>query len=212
VDPALRDRLDRAVADALGLEDAKPAGPARGENRKLVVFVPEAALDPVRDALFGAGAGRIGDYERCSWYTAGTGTFLPGEGAGPTLGKRGREERAPELRVETVYPAAREAEVVAALVEAHPYEEPAFDLYPLANDEPGRLTGLVGRLGGDPLERLESIGVSPVFRRTPARGERVAVFTGPPSPARADVVIAPSGEPDLLAPTLEAWARERSGA
>jgi hypothetical protein len=103
-----------------------------GRNRKLVVFVPAGALDVVRDAIFSAGAGRIGEYERCSWYTEGTGTFLAGEAADPTIGERGREERVPELRLETVYPAAREAEVVAALREAHPYEEPAFDLYPLA--------------------------------------------------------------------------------
>ena len=100
-------------------------------RRKLVVFVPESALDAVRDALFAAGAGRIGDYERCSWYTPGTGTFLGGEGTSPTLGERGREEHVAELRLETVYPADREAEVVAALRAAHPYEEPAFDLYPL---------------------------------------------------------------------------------
>jgi hypothetical protein len=101
-------------------------------NRKLVVFVPPEALDAVRDAVFAAGAGRIGDYERCSWYTEGTGTFLGGEGTDPTLGERGREERVPELRLETVYPAHREEDVVRALREAHPYEEPAFDLYPLA--------------------------------------------------------------------------------
>ena len=101
-------------------------------NRKLVVFVPPDALDALRDALFAAGAGRIGAYERCSWYTEGTGTFLGGEETSPALGERGREERLPELRLETVYPAAREAEVVRALREAHPYEEPAFDLYPLA--------------------------------------------------------------------------------
>jgi hypothetical protein len=98
-------------------------------NRKLVVFVPAEALDAVRDALFAAGAGRIGDYERCSWYTEGTGTFFGANGAEPTIGERGREERVPELRLETVYPAEREEEVVQALREAHPYEEPAFDLY-----------------------------------------------------------------------------------
>jgi hypothetical protein len=102
-----------------------------GANRKLVVFVPAEALDTVRDAVFAAGAGRIGEYERCSWYTEGTGTFLGGEGAEPTIGEAGREERVPELRLETVYPAAREQEVVEALRSAHPYEEPAFDLYPL---------------------------------------------------------------------------------
>jgi hypothetical protein len=101
-------------------------------NRKLVVFVPQNALDRVRDALFAAGAGRIGDYERCSWYTAGTGTFLGGEGADPAIGEAGREERVPELRLETVFPADRQREVLAALRNAHPYEEPAFDVYELA--------------------------------------------------------------------------------
>ncbi len=100
-------------------------------NRKLVVFVPAESLDVVRDALFEAGAGRIGEYKRCSWYTEGTGTFLGGEETDPTIGERGREERVPELRLETVYPAEREDEVVRALRSAHPYEEPAFDLYPL---------------------------------------------------------------------------------
>jgi hypothetical protein len=98
-------------------------------NRKLVVFVPREALDAVREALFAAGAGRIGDYEHCSWYTEGTGTFLGGAGTVPDVGKPGREERVAELRLETVYPEGLEAEVVAALREAHPYEEPAFDLY-----------------------------------------------------------------------------------
>jgi hypothetical protein len=101
------------------------------ERRKLVVFVPREALDDLREALFAAGAGHIGDYERCSWYTAGTGTFLGGEGTSPTLGERGREERVAELRLETVFPAERHDEVVAALRRAHPYEEPAFDVYPL---------------------------------------------------------------------------------
>jgi hypothetical protein len=101
-------------------------------NRKLVVFVPREALDDVREALFAAGAGRIGDYERCSWYTAGTGTFLGGDATTPDVGEAGREERVAELRLETVYPVDREAEVVDALRRAHPYEEPAFDLYELA--------------------------------------------------------------------------------
>ena len=101
-------------------------------NRKLVVFVPEEALDAVRSAVFDAGAGRIGEYERCSWYTLGTGTFLGGDASDPTVGERGRDERVPEYRLETVYPVELEAEVVAALRAAHPYEEPAFDLHVLA--------------------------------------------------------------------------------
>ncbi len=100
-------------------------------NRKLVVFVPREALNSVREALFAAGAGRIGDYAHCSWYTEGTGTFLGGEGTSPDVGQAGREERVAELRLETVFPAERQEEVVAALRSAHPYEEPAFDVYEL---------------------------------------------------------------------------------
>jgi hypothetical protein len=100
-------------------------------TRKLVVFVPADALDAVRDAVFAAGAGRIGDYERCCWYTEGTGTFLPRAGADPTIGEVGEEQRVPELRLETVYPDDAHAAVVAALREAHPYEEPAYDVVPL---------------------------------------------------------------------------------
>jgi hypothetical protein len=93
--------------------------------------VPREALDRVRSALFAAGAGRIGKYEHCSWYAAGTGTFLAGEDTSPTVGDRGREQRVSELRLETVFPEERQEEVVAALRGAHPYEEPAFDIYPL---------------------------------------------------------------------------------
>jgi hypothetical protein len=102
-------------------------------NRKLVVFVPAEALEPVRDALFAAGAGRIGAYERCSWYAEGTGTFFATEGADPAVGERGVEERVPELRLETVFPAEQHEEVVSALRAAHPYEEPAFDVYELVS-------------------------------------------------------------------------------
>jgi hypothetical protein len=103
---------------------------------KLVWFVPEEALDETRDAVFGAGAGRIGEYERCSWYTAGTGTFVPSAAADPAIGEVGREERVSELRVETVVPVERAAEVVRALVASHPYEEVAYELYPIVGVDP----------------------------------------------------------------------------
>ena len=100
-------------------------------NRKLIVFVPREALDRVRSALFDAGAGRIGEYEHCSWYVAGTGTFLGSDRSSPTVGERGKEQRVSELRLETVYPEELHDEVIAAMRAAHPYEEPAFDIYPL---------------------------------------------------------------------------------
>jgi hypothetical protein len=104
-------------------------------RHKLVFFVPREALEVTREAVFAAGAGRIGAYERCSWYTAGTGTFLAGEGTDPSVGRVGREERVSELRVETVVPADHAQDVVAALRAAHPYEEVAFELYPLVELE-----------------------------------------------------------------------------
>jgi hypothetical protein len=99
---------------------------------KLVWFVPREALDATRKAVFAAGAGVVGNYTHCSWYTEGTGTFLGGEGTAPSVGQAGREERVAELRVEAVVPAECADAVVAALRGAHPYEEVAFDLYPLA--------------------------------------------------------------------------------
>jgi len=95
-------------------------------NRKLVVYVPQDSLEPVRDALFAAGAGRIGDYERCSWYAESTSTYVDPQGA-----DAGIEQRNREIRLETVYPEESEAQVIQALRSAHPYEEPSLDLYDL---------------------------------------------------------------------------------
>jgi hypothetical protein len=102
-----------------------------GGTFKLVYFVPEPARDATRDAVFAAGGGVIGDYERCSWYTLGTGTFRPGEGADPAIGEVGEEEHVAEYRVEIVVPDDRLGDALAALRNSHPYEEVAVDVYPL---------------------------------------------------------------------------------
>jgi hypothetical protein len=102
-------------------------------THKLVWFVPEEALDATRTAVFDAGAGVIGNYTHCSWYTAGVGTFRGEEGSDPTIGEPGQEERVAELRVETVVAAEQAQEVVRALLAAHPYEEVAYELYPLVD-------------------------------------------------------------------------------
>ena len=95
--------------------------------------MPEEALDATRTAVFEAGGGRIGDYTHCSWYTAGTGTFFGGAGTDPAVGESGREERVAEYRVETIVPEGRIRDAVVALRLAHPYEEPAYDVYPLVD-------------------------------------------------------------------------------
>lgn len=95
---------------------------------KLCVYVPATALDAVKDAVFEAGAGRQGAYDRCCWQVRGEGQFRPLAGSNPHIGSLDRVEQVAEYRVEMLCPGDRVAEVVAALRKAHPYEEPAFDL------------------------------------------------------------------------------------
>ncbi|MGH8895025.1 MAG: Nif3-like dinuclear metal center hexameric protein, partial [Actinomycetes bacterium] len=142
-DPGVSD----ALAAVLGLADLQPLRPQPQEpTDKLVTFVPHDAATKVLDALAAAGAGRIGDYERCAWTTEGTGTFVPGGAAHPTVGQVGRTERVAETRLEMVLPRPARAAVVAALRASHPYEQPAFDLVPLAALPGRRGLGRVGRL------------------------------------------------------------------
>ena len=92
----------------------------------LCFYVPTADTERVLDALFAVGAGRLGDYERCAWVVSGEGRFRPLPGADPTIGAVGQDERVAEDKVELTYPRQLRSRVVAALLEAHPYEEPAF--------------------------------------------------------------------------------------
>ncbi len=139
--------VSEALATALGLVDLTPIRPDPAEPLdKLVVFVPTDAIGPVRAAVTDAGAGAIGDYDRCTFTSAGTGSFRPLHGAAPAVGEVGRVTEVPEIRLETVLPRARRAAVLAALRSAHPYEEPAFDLLPMADLPGDRGSGRVGRL------------------------------------------------------------------
>ncbi len=131
------------LAEKLGLpaENARVLEVTGSEQLlKLVVFVPLGYEDTVRDALALAGAGQIGNYSHCTFQVSGSGTFMPGEGTNPYTGSRGQLEKADELRVETILPATRRTAVIKAMVESHPYEEVAYDLYPL--DLEGEAIGL----------------------------------------------------------------------
>lgn len=137
----------QALADVVGLVDAEPLLPGAGQALdKHVVFVPTPDARAVLDAMADAGAGTLGEYERCAWTTTGTGTFVPGAGANPTIGASGRREEVDETRVEVVAPRAIRAAVVRAMVAAHPYEEPAFDVLELATRPGSTGHGRVGRL------------------------------------------------------------------
>jgi len=136
--------LNDIVARELGLADMWPLVRATAGVKKLVGFVPEEALASVAEAVFAAGGGRIGQYERCAFEVGGEGTFLPGSEARPSVGAPGRAERIAEIRFETVVPAGKVASVVQAYIESHPYEEPAFDVYPVENVVS---SGGIGRVG-----------------------------------------------------------------
>lgn len=143
-DPGVSD----ALAAALGLTQLRPlrrAAPV-GQLDKIVTFVPHADADRVIDALAAAGAGELGDYARCAWTTQGVGTFLPLPGAQPSVGEVGTAELVAETRIEMVLRRDRRTTVITALMAAHPYEEPAYDVLELASVESGRGLGRVGRL------------------------------------------------------------------
>ena len=145
--------LDRAaeglndwLARRLGLQGALPLATGSGDLVKLVVFIPAGYEEAVAEALFRAGAGHVGEYDRCSFRTSGTGTFRPGPGTAPFLGEAGRTEQAREVRLETILPRAQVSRAVERLTRAHPYEEVAYDLIPLANRRPDVGLGRIGRL------------------------------------------------------------------
>ena len=147
------------LADVLGLQNRAPLRPAApaASHYKLVTFVPAESVEKVSQAIFTAGAGRIGHYSSCSFRAAGEGTFFGDASTNPAVGQRGKLERAPEIRLETVVPIAAVAAVIAALRAAHPYEEPAFDLNQLAVELGGRGMGRIGSLDAPRADVIESI-------------------------------------------------------
>lgn len=135
------------LAVKLGLEDIHVLVPTNREKYyKLVTFVPEGHERALREAITRAGAGWIGNYSDCTFRIAGTGTFLPMAGTRPYMGQEGELMQANEYRLETIVPAARLTEVLQALKKAHPYEEVAYDIYPLANEGPAQGFGRWGVL------------------------------------------------------------------
>jgi dinuclear metal center YbgI/SA1388 family protein len=142
-----RPGVSDALADRLGLADTHPLEPhPDGGQAKLVVYVPVADSERLIDAMSAAGAGAIGDYDRCAWTVTGVGTFRPLPGAHPAIGSVGEIETVAEARVEMIVPLRRSAEVAAAMRVAHPYEEVAFELLALTPLPTRRGTGRVGVL------------------------------------------------------------------
>jgi dinuclear metal center YbgI/SA1388 family protein len=142
--------INDGLAEIVGIADAKPIGDyvesLQGDNYKLVVFVPVDSVAEVSNAVFAAGAGLIGNYSHCGFTAQGQGSFLPLEGSSPTIGKKGKLEKVPEIRFETIVPAGKLTDCIAAMKRAHPYEEPAFDVFKLYNSQTKFGLGRIGRL------------------------------------------------------------------
>ncbi len=139
--------LNFVLSELLGLESRRVLeNTFQDRLLKLVVFIPQGYQEQVRDAVTSAGGGWIGNYSHCTFLAEGTGTFLPREGTSPFEGEQGVLEEVKEYRMETVFPVSLQREVLEALQESHPYEEPAYDLYTLEREGKKLGLGSVGEL------------------------------------------------------------------
>ncbi len=192
--------VSHALAERLGLREVTPLSPLAGRRKKIVVFVPPSHAGGVMQAMAAAGAGVIGNYESCSFTTEGTGSFLPGPGSKPRIGTVGRFERVNEIRLEMECPGWKAPAVVRAMKSAHPYDEVAFDLYALENEDRDFGMGSIGTLHRPvPLRTF----LRTVTARLGAKGVR---YSGPPARAIKRVAVCGGSGVDLLPGALTAGA------
>ncbi|RYY66670.1 MAG: Nif3-like dinuclear metal center hexameric protein, partial [Chitinophagaceae bacterium] len=178
--------VSRRMADRLGIVGGRVLAPKARPLRRLITFAPEGKAGAVRDAVFAAGAGHIGNYSECSFNTVGEGTFKAEEGADPYVGEVGKRHAERETKIEIVFPFYLEDQVVKALVDHHPYEEVAYDIFTMENAHLGVGAGLIGELP-EPLapeaflkKLKEAFGLT-VLRHTAGAGQpvrRVALCGG----------------------------------
>lgn len=184
-----------ALAERLGLTDARPLRPRPSQPLDaLVTHVPAGHVEAVVDALAAAGAGAIGDYDRCHFTSPGTGSFRPLPGASPYVGEVGNVTEVAEQRLEMVLPRSRRSAVVRALLAAHPYEEPAWGLHELAALDSAD-TGL-GRIGTVPPTTVAGFA-DLVAERLPSTASGIRIAGDPNRPVRTVAVQAGAGD-DLL--------------
>jgi dinuclear metal center YbgI/SA1388 family protein len=142
----LRQGVNGKIAERLGLKNTKILTPLKGRLVKLHTYVPHAAIMQVRQALFDAGAGAIGNYDECSFNVEGYGTFRAGNETNPHVGERGLQHREPETKLEVIFPIWLQSRIISVLKEVHPYEEVAYDLVPLSNEWDVAGAGMIGEL------------------------------------------------------------------
>ena len=196
------------IAEKLGLKNVKILSPKENILLKLAVYVPVSHADSVRSALFNAGCGKIGNYDCCSYNLTGEGTFRAGEECSPFCGTIGEIHTEKEVRIETILPAFIKSKALKSLLAAHPYEEPAYDIYPLNNAWPTVGTGVIGELD-EPMDAKEfMLEVKRIFgvermMHTAAQDKKIsrvalcggagASFAGDAAAAGADIFITGEG-------------------
>lgn len=159
LDNSVKQGVNSKLAEKLQLKRLRVLAPQKQNLTKLVVFVPNSHADTVRTAIFEAGAGKIGNYDNCSFTTDGTGTFRATEGSSPFVGELNQLHYEPEIRIETVVPNFLISKTIQAVIKTHPYEEVAYDLIPLGNYWSETGAGLIGELEveSDSFEFLQSL-------------------------------------------------------
>lgn len=192
----VHDGVNAKIAEVLGLKNTSILVQKHGVLKKLVTFAPTDAAQKVREALWAAGAGYIGNYDSTSFNMQGQGTYRGNEDSNPVIGEKGKLMRVQEERIEMLYPAHIETKMVQALWAAHPYEEVAYDLFPVTNAWQQAGSGMMGELAV-PLAQDEFLGLvktmlkAPVIRYTPTPGKqikKVAVCGGSGSFLLADAI------------------------
>ena len=167
--------VNNKMAQKIGLVNTQVLQPKKGLLKKLVTFCPDKNAEAVREALFNAGCGEIGNYANCSFNVGGTGTFKGNENSNPFVGEKNKLHIESEIRIETIFESYKESQIIAALLKAHPYEEVAYDIYTLDNVHPQIGSGLVGELKNDMDEKAFLLQIKEIFL---AKSIRFTCFLG----------------------------------
>lgn len=186
------------ICKRLGIEEGKILAPKSGLLKKLVTFCPTANAEDLRNALFSAGAGNISNYSECSFNVDGLGTFKANDNANPYVGQKGFQHKETEVRIETIFKTQDERKIVLALLENHPYEEVAYDIYTLSNKLDNVGAGIIGWLpeemnSTDFLRHVKEKMNTKVIRHTsllPKKIKKVAVCGGSGSFLLKDAISA----------------------
>jgi dinuclear metal center YbgI/SA1388 family protein len=170
--------VNSKICEKLNLQNCKILQPAEGLLKKLVTFIPEEHIEKVRKAVFNAGAGHIGNYDCCGYNSEGFGSFRGNEKTNPFVGEKGKIHYEKEIRFETIFPTFLQGKIIQALLNSHPYEEVAYDIYPLENHFENVGMGMAGELPeavkeDDFLQLLKRTFNTGVIKHTKLTGKQV---------------------------------------